>query len=299
MLNKKRTNRARTIKYLALIPMAAGLLILNNLDAMARTFNGLVDNTLNTEEAIEIAPVEMDIPMIQQKDSVYAVAEKSPQFPGGEQALLKFLTTNIKYPEIAIENKKEGRVVISFIIEKDGSISNPKVARSVDPSLDKEAMRVIMTSPKWTPGEIKGEIVRVKYTMPIMFALPGKATTENKAKGTAPVESQKSDDDVKTVVDKSPQFPGGEEALLKFIEDNKKYPPSAIADKKEGLVVLSFVIDTDGNITNEKVVRSADPALDKEALRLMKSMPKWTPGEDKGEVVKVRYAMPIHFKIPK
>ena len=103
---------------------------------------------------------------------IFTVVEEMPDFPdGGLQGLLKFLAKNIKYPVIAQENGIQGRVVCAFVVNKDGSIVDIEVLRGVDPSLDKEAVRVLGTMPKWKPGEQRGKPVRVKYTVPVMFRL--------------------------------------------------------------------------------------------------------------------------------
>ncbi len=94
-----------------------------------------------------------------------------PQFPGGEQALFKFLNENIKYPVIAQENGIQGRVICQFVVNTDGSIVDIQVVRGVDPSLDKEAVRVIQSMPKWIPGKQRGKPVRVRFTLPINFKL--------------------------------------------------------------------------------------------------------------------------------
>ena len=94
-----------------------------------------------------------------------------PEFPGGMQECMKWLGKNIKYPTEAIEKGIQGRVILQMVVEKDGSITNAKVVRSVDPLLDKEALRVINLSPKWTPAKHKGEAVKVRYTLPVMFRL--------------------------------------------------------------------------------------------------------------------------------
>ena len=94
-----------------------------------------------------------------------------PEFPGGYKALLEFISKNVSYPEEAMKNAWQGRVVLQFVIEKDGAVSNIKVLRSVNETLDNEAMRVIREMPKWTPGKDKGKEVRCKYTIPIVFAL--------------------------------------------------------------------------------------------------------------------------------
>lgn len=101
----------------------------------------------------------------------YTVVEQMPEFPGGELALRKYLATSVKYPVIAQENGIQGKVFVSFVVDTDGGISNVKVARGVDPSLDKEAMRVVKSMPKWIPGKQNGQAVRVSYTVPINFVL--------------------------------------------------------------------------------------------------------------------------------
>ena len=97
--------------------------------------------------------------------------EDMPDFPGGQAALMQYLAKNIKYPTIAQENGTQGRVIVQFVVNKDGSIVDAKVVRSVDPYLDKEALRVINTMPKWKPGMQRGKPVRVKFTVPVMFRL--------------------------------------------------------------------------------------------------------------------------------
>lgn len=114
-------------------------------------------NELMVEEEVEEAP--------------YTVVEQMPEFPGGESALIKYLSTAIKYPRIATENGVQGKVFVQFVVDKDGGISNAKVVRGVDSALDAEALRVVKSMPKWIPGKQNGETVRVSYTIPINFVL--------------------------------------------------------------------------------------------------------------------------------
>ena len=100
------------------------------------------------------------------------VVEDMPEFPGGSQKLLEYLKENTHYPEIAEKNGVQGRVVVTFVVEKDGSITEAKIVKSVDQSLDEEAFRVVKSMPKWKPGMCNGEPTRVKYTVPITFRLP-------------------------------------------------------------------------------------------------------------------------------
>ena len=102
---------------------------------------------------------------------IFTVVETMPEFPGGQGELLKYLAKSIKYPVIAQENGIQGRVTCSFVVNRDGSIVDAEVIRGVDPSLDKEALRVINSMPKWSPGKQRGKPVRVKYTVPVTFRL--------------------------------------------------------------------------------------------------------------------------------
>lgn len=105
------------------------------------------------------------------EEEIFQVVEEMPEFPGGMEALLQYLGRNIKYPTIAQEQGIQGKSIISFVVNKDGSIVDPKVEKSLDSSCDKEAMRVISTMPKWKPGKQRGKPVRVKYTVPVSFRL--------------------------------------------------------------------------------------------------------------------------------
>ena len=106
-----------------------------------------------------------------ESDKVFEVAEKMPSFPGGQDALFDFIEKNIKYPKVAEDNGIQGRVILTFIVKKDGSLSDVRVAKSVDPALDKEAVRLIKSMPKWSPGIEKGQFVNVKFTVPVTFRL--------------------------------------------------------------------------------------------------------------------------------
>ena len=107
-------------------------------------------------------------------EKVYIVVEKMPEFPGGQQALFDYLSANVQYPKIARENGIQGRSIVQFVVNKDGSISDVEIVRSGgDPSLDREAIRVIRSMPNWIPGRQGGKLIRVKYTVPVNFRLTG------------------------------------------------------------------------------------------------------------------------------
>ena len=126
----------------------------------------------DTQAAVEVkyTPVEVEEEEVEEQQ-IFQVVEEMPEFPGGLSECMKFLGKNIKYPTISQENGVQGRVIVQFVVNKDGSIVDPVVVRGVDPYLDKEALRVISSMPKWKPGKQRGKAVRVKYTVPVTFRL--------------------------------------------------------------------------------------------------------------------------------
>ena len=233
-------------------------------------------------------------------DLVFTVVEVMPEFPGGQGALLQFLAKSIKYPVIAQQNGIQGRVTCSFVVGKDGVIRNIEVIRGVDPSLDLEATRVISMMPKWKPGMQKGKEVSVKYTVPVTFRLQGKednkptplpageGDNEITVVGYGEQKSADTSGQVFAIVEKMPQFPGGEKAINEFISKTLQYPVIAQENGIQGKVVCSFIINQDGSVTDAEVVSGVDPSLDREALRIVSAMPKWTPGTQRGKAVRVK-----------
>ena len=241
---------------------------------------------------------------------IFEVVEHMPEFTGGGMpALMEYLSKNIKYPEAAMKKGIQGRGIVQFVVEKDGSITNVKILRSVDPELDKEAVRVVSAMPKWKPGTQRGEAVRVRFTVPVMFRLtedktPVKyAPIENKINelvvvGYAPEGTTVPEEGtIFEVVEQMPEYPGGMPAMMEFISKNIKYPAAAQQAKIQGRVTIQFIVNTEGNIINPRVLRSADPLLDAEAIRLTTIMPKWKPGMQRGQAVNVKYTVPIMFRL--
>ncbi len=223
MMNKRRTSEIGKAKYLLFAPLAGVLLMVSNIESVAREIGEQIpevaevqqkaEQALNADVAVvnptaeeakaaaeakkaeeaktaELAKSEAEqkseakasdatAPADTTKNVVYDVTETLPQFPGGQGVLMKYLAANIKYPASAVKAKKQGRVIVTFIIQKDGSVAKARIARSVDPELDAEALRIVKAMPNWTPGTQDGKPVNVKYTIPVVFSLqkdvtPGK-----------------------------------------------------------------------------------------------------------------------------
>ena len=245
---------------------------------------------------IELIPY-IDIKTAATEADVYEVVENMPEFPnGGMTALMKYLSDNIRYPEAAHKAGIQGRVTVQFVVGKDGSIGNVSILRGVNADLDAEAIRVISSMPKWKPGTQKGEPVKVKYTVPVMFRLtpePVEKIDETTVVGYhTPVAGE-----VYDVVDKMPEFPGGMTGLMQYLSKNIRYPAKAQTKGIQGRVTVAVIINTEGKAVNASIVRSVDPSLDAEALRVASTMPDWVPGTKDGKPVNVKYTFPVTFRL--
>lgn len=165
MLNRKRTRNIMRSKYLMFIPVTALLILFSNC-----TNTGKEESTEEKAE-VKYIPTEVKPDTVDIANAVFDMVEEMPEFKGGNKALMDYLAANLQYPKGAETKGTQGRVIVQFIVNTDGSIDNAKVLRSVDPELDAEALRVINGMPKWKPGTQKGEPVRVKYTVPVVFRL--------------------------------------------------------------------------------------------------------------------------------
>lgn len=239
-------------------------------------------NSLKEIVIVGYSPLRDSIP-----GEVFKVVEKMPEYPGGSTELLKFLAQNIRYPEMAKKENIQGMVVVQFIIGKDGAIIDPHVVQGIGGGANEEALRVVSMMPKWKPGSQKGQAVNVQFNLPIRFMLEGEATDK---KGEAPKEVFK-------VVEQMPAFPGGQGELLNFLAANIKYPKVAKDNGIEGMVVIQYVIEKDGSITNARIVKGIGAGCDEEALRVVNAMPNWVAGKQRGQAVPVQFNLPIRFKM--
>lgn len=135
--------------------------------------NELVVNAEVTEDTknIEITPVKIEEEEEEEETTIFTVVENDPEFPGGMEALYKYLRDNIKYPQLARDNNITGRVYVTFVVERDGSIANPRVLKDIGGGCGAEAVRVVKSMPKWTPGKQRGKAVRVQFNLPVSFNL--------------------------------------------------------------------------------------------------------------------------------
>lgn len=215
-----------------------------------------------------------------------------PTYPGGMQSLYAFIGQNIKYPEDAVNKNIQGNVFASFVVGTDGSVSDLKIERKLGGGTDEEAIRVLKLMKRWNPGKENGKPVKVAYSMPIKFTLDKGSSNKNtnKAKSTA---------NNNAAAKGMPSYPGGPEALYKFLGQNIKYPKAARDKNIQGNVFLSFMVNADGTIEDIKVVKGIGGGADEEAVRVLKLMKKWNPAVKDGEPVRAAYSIPVKFTLTK
>lgn len=229
-----------------------------------------------------------------QPDKLKVGASTLPSFPGGMDSLRAYLEQRIVYPKEALQKKIQGRVLITFVVQPDGQLSEISVLRGADLPLDKEAMRVIRSMPRWVPGKEKGIAVAKSVTIPITFKLPTSSSVTYAPNPTSQKEakSQEVEDNLQ------PMFPGGDQALIAYMSDNLVYPEEAVKKQLQGRLLVRFVVEPDGQLSQVGIHRSIHPLLDAEAVRMVKSMPRWIPARNNGVAVAAPMMLPITFKLP-
>ncbi len=204
MLQKKSSPWARA-KYLYVLPLAAVAIAAFARPEVSNELNELSEAKVTNLSAITKADEvksskNMENPPQTPEKQVLQVAEKMPEYPGGMAELMKFISTTVQYPKESHENGEQGRVIVQFVVEKDGTVTNPKVLKSVTPALDAEALRVVKLMPKWKPGMNKGKAVAVKFSVPISFRLDGGSLKPAEGKSVSESSAdEKPDFDIKKV----------------------------------------------------------------------------------------------------
>jgi TonB family protein len=211
--------------------------------------------------------------------------EDYPTFQGqGHASFNDWLIRQIKYPDDAVARGVSGKVTASYNINSDGTLSSPAILYSADQSLGDAVVKAIASSPQWEPPKNPESTDPFKTMVTIKFELPDKIYIP---------------EEPFVVVEEMPMFPGGDVALLKFIAENTQYPLLAKTNGITGRVIIRFVVDKDGQVQEATVLRGVDPLLDAEAVRVVSSLPAFSPGKQGGKPVPVYYMVPITFSLTK
>lgn len=234
-----------------------------------------------TASAEEASAGQQPTPAASEDDTPFLIAEEMPLFQGKDlNTFRSWLQSQIRYPAEALKRGIEGRVVLSFIVERDGSVSTIELLQSPDRTLSEEARRAVAASPKWSPGRQKGHLVRVRYTLPVDFSIPKEKTAAQKP-GLA-----------------SMQFEiGNLNAFRSWAMQRLRYPAGAREQQTEGSVVATFTVGRDGRVDDIRIAGSPDPQLAEEVRRVVKASPAWSPASRNGEATTVTVTLPVSFRI--
>lgn len=214
---------------------------------------------------------------------VFVATSPMPMFPGGEQALMKYINDNLTYPQDALDAGMQGQVVVQFAIDTSGKVVNTRIKEGLSHSCDSVVLTIVRSMPNWIPVN-KNRISDI-FTLPIHFKLPYDYKLVNGEK-------------IYTTCEQMPMFPGGEKNMFRFIADNLKWPLFEYEGSHfQGRVIIRFIVTEEGKITNIKVIKGIDQGLDKEAIRVVESMPDWTPAKIEGKNVKCYYTLPVVFRL--
>ena len=171
MLHKKRSAISARLKFLVIPLLCAGMLCTSTL-VFSKTYCWFdVAPKHLKASAATAASASLRLSAVVKTDTVYNSVDKAPDYPGGIKKLLIDIKKNLRYPSNALKNKIQGRVIVSFVVKKDGSVTDVKVVRGISPEIDNEALRIMSLLPKWQPGSDKGKLVNVHYNMPIPFKI--------------------------------------------------------------------------------------------------------------------------------
>src|SRR5690554_327513 len=271
MMNKTRSSSLKLAKYLTILPIFFILIAANS------SYAGEKDQSLQ-----EPPPVKKEV-----TEEIFVVVEQQPEYPGGLEAMMKFLSDSIVYPDEAKAKGIQGRVICNFVVMKDGSIDDVNVVRGVDPLLDAEAVRVLKSMPAWKPGKQRGQAVNVRYTLPLEFRLDNKPLSEEKKE-----ELQRIKDSFVEA-----EFPGGESAYFKYLTESIKYPVIAQENGIQGLVLARYRILSNGKVEFIDITNGADPLLGKEVQRIIEGMPDWTPSRIDGKGTTSVATLTVQFRL--
>ena len=208
------------------------------------------------------------------------VPEQMPNFPGGETALMKYISEHLVYPQEAKNAGVEGRVFVGVVVTEDGSLACFKVLRGLGYGCDEAALEVFMGMPKWMPAIQRGKAICYPYEVPVIFG-----------------HKQEVVEEIINAVENMPEYPGGFDALIDFVKANLVYPQEAIDAGIEGKVFVGFIVEKDGSISSIKLLRGIGHGCDEAAMEVVRNMPKWKPAMQRSMPVRIEYIFPVKFEL--
>jgi TonB family protein len=220
----------------------------------------------------------------------YTSAKQQPSILGGQQAIDTYFAKALT----EVNREQGGTLILSILVGITGAVSEPVITDSYVPKekrsleankkLEEALLKAALTMPGWKPGVVDNKPVPVRVTVPV---------------NVSAVEVDPEKEIIYSYVEQMPSFPEGQQAMEKFISTNIKYPKDAIAQNKEGMVVINFIVGQTGELRDFKVLKGLSESINAEAIRVLKSMPVWVPGKQNGRIISVYYTIPMKFFIPK
>ena len=326
MMRKSKSNPWMRSKVLYVIPVTTLALSAFATPEIVSPIEGMVSEP--ESKGMEIPRTDQTVPvekqMVDENDSIYNVVSENAEFPGGNMAASNWISKNMTYPEECRKQGIEGRVVIKFVVNKDGSIVDAEAVKSPHPALAEEGLRVVKSMPKWKPAKENGKIVRSRFNIPIVFKLSGKKPQSASAQPQKPQSPQSLTDEQKAVHD----WFGAQPELQTHLNKNIRYPKECQEQGFEGRVLVSIAVEKDGSVSvdgseykpvsskNDTPVavnayKNADGTqkaklseeelknlMIKEAERVLKLSPKLKPYKNgKGETVRATFKVPVMFRL--
>jgi TonB family protein len=288
MITKIKSSKTAALKLLLGVIVTATLLVIFAFDKEKNQVQNKKTDTKLANIVVDSVVVEKQQKSIPTEEQTFTIVEQPATFQGGDLTTFRtWVQKNTLYPKIAKEKGVSGKVFVQFSVNSKGEVVDVKVLRHADSLLDEEAVRTVSSSPKWEPAMQKGIKVKQQFTIPIAFV-----NDEQK--------SQQTDEPVFLIVEKSATFQGGDLTTFRtWVAENIKYPEIALKNGITGKVFVQFAVNSKGEVVDIRVLRSVDTLIDEEAVRVVKSSPKWEPAEQRGTKVKQIFNIPVSFTIKK
>ncbi|MEZ2445244.1 TonB family protein [Chitinophaga sp. RCC_12] len=300
MLTQFHTPRFSYLRRIMVLPLAT--FIFCSLAFVADKRPSAIPALTTTVAAIPSATIAVDTTPVKKvttrKDNVYTSVDQPPTFQGGEEALAKYLSKNTRYPKAAQEKNISGTVYVNYVVDEEGNITDVRtVGKNPGFGLAEEAMRVVKGMPQWIPGRHQGRAVSVQFNLPIRFMLDAGKQTPKTGDHTVNFPPP-NDKEVFTFVEQPPKFPGGEDALGRYLSKNIRYPEQAQKANVSGTTFVQFIVNADGTIRDVTTIGAKKGyGLEDEAVRVVKAMPRWKPGMQNERQVAVQFNLPIRFSL--
>ncbi|NWJ53447.1 MAG: TonB family protein, partial [Bacteroidetes bacterium] len=312
-ISKNKQSRYARLRVLLAIPAAFALMVLFSFTSLENTPSLLRNNIIqpafnnihksfDKQQSPQQKPISKQPIKVTPKDTATNKTHYEGGYPGGYLAWLDFMKSNYRFPSGIIKRGHSQYIEVSFIASEQGEIKNLKVTKGINKECDKEALRVLNIMPKWSPILKDGKLCSPLFHLTISLKPnPAKRngppiTTCDIAMGDGAPVTPSNENKPLLLVEKNPEFKGGLDAMLDFLKKNTHYPEEAKKQGIQGTVFIYFTISKTGTISDVKVLKGISKECDEEAIRVVKAMPNWIPGQTDGKDVPVVFQIPIKFQ---